>query len=279
MTSRLIRPHWTVARTWFLQPALPDADDRFARAAASPVDVVILDLEDGLPAPHKDAGRAAAAQWLQQHHAWVRIGDITSDTWAADLAAIGSTPGLDGVVLAKTESPDHVVATAAHLPARIPIIALIESARGLEDATDIARSSRCSRLAFGVGDFRRDTGISDDPMALAYARSRLVISSCAAELPPPIDGPTLRTNTRRLARDCAVAKSMGMSARLCLDLGHAETINNLLSPSPDEISAARGVVERLGDGASVYDGSDLPNLARAEATLELAGKLGLDGQS
>ena len=66
MTSRLIRPHWTVARTWFLQPALPDADDRFARAAASPVDVVILDLEDAVAPDDKEQARKNIIQALNE---------------------------------------------------------------------------------------------------------------------------------------------------------------------------------------------------------------------
>lgn len=39
---------------------------------------------------------------------------------------------------------------------------------GLEAATEIARAESTFRLAFGSGDFRRDTGMSDDPLAMAY---------------------------------------------------------------------------------------------------------------
>src|SRR5699024_8361157 len=46
------------------------------------------------------------------------------------------------------------------------------------------------RLAFGTNDFRKDTGFSDDPMALAYARSRLTIASRMGGLPGAIDGPS-----------------------------------------------------------------------------------------
>lgn len=275
-TASSTKPHWSVARSWLLLPGTDDAHAAFEAARCGPADVVVLDIEDGLPAPRKDDGRRAVAGWLaSDERAWVRIGGTSSDTWAADLAAVGVTPGLAGVVLAKTESPDDVAATAAHLAPGTPIVALIESALGIESAFDIARHGGCSRLAFGVSDFRMDTGIADDPLALAYPRARLVIASRAAGLPAPVDGPTLRSNAHHLERDTRATRSAGMSGRLCLDAGHAETVNTLLSPDALEIAAARETVTRLGDAANIYDGSDLPSLARAAALLRLADELGL----
>lgn len=264
------RPHWSLARTWLLQPGLPG----FSVSASTNADVVVLDIEDGLPDSQKAAGRRAVADWLQEGGtAWVRISTAGTSEWDADLAELASAPGLAGVMLAKTESADDVAATAARLPAGTPLVALVESALGIESALDIARS--CSRIAFGVGDFRRDTGMSADPMVLAYPRARLVIASRAAGLPAPIDGPTLRDQVRHLARDTEVAKAAGMSGRLCLDAGHAETINTLMSPSTLEIDDARRTLARLDAPTGPYDGSAGPTRARAEAVLDLAAKLGV----
>lgn len=251
-----------------LQPGLPG----FVAATDSDVDVVVLDIEDGLPAAVKADGRGAVAEYLYDGgSAWVRINDVSTPEWTEDLAALASAPGLAGVMLAKAESPDDVAATAARLPAGTPIVALVESALGIESALDIAQS--CSRIAFGIGDFRRDTGMSADPMVLAYPRARLVIASRAAGLPAPIDGPTLRDQTRHLARETEVAKAAGMTGRLCLDPAHAETINTLLSPSALEIDEARRTLARLDEPTGAYDGSAGPTRARAEALLDLAVKL------
>ncbi|MFM0236500.1 aldolase/citrate lyase family protein, partial [Paraburkholderia sediminicola] len=38
--------------------------DRFAKAAASGVDVVVIDLEDAVPPTEKKIARAALAEWL-----------------------------------------------------------------------------------------------------------------------------------------------------------------------------------------------------------------------
>jgi citrate lyase subunit beta / citryl-CoA lyase len=264
------RPHWSLARTWLLKPGRPGFD-----AAPDHVsDVLVLDIEDGLPDAEKPAGRRAVADWLSGGgEAWVRINSAGSAEWEADLEALAPAAGLSGVMLAKAESAHDVVSTAQRLPAGMPVVALVESALGVESALEIARS--CARIAFGVGDFRRDTGMSADPSVLAYPRARLVIASKAAGLPAPIDGPTLRAQAAALAAETEVAKAAGMTGRLCLDDGHAETVNAILSPSPADIDEARLTLARLDAPTSVYDGSAGPTRARAEAVLDLATKLGL----
>ncbi|KAA0082069.1 aldolase [Mycolicibacterium sp. P9-64] len=276
VAERIRRPHWSLARTWLLQPGVPDSRDVFDAAVTGSADAVVLDIEDGLPDAQKPAGRQAVAEWLcGGGQGWVRISSASTRAWTADLDAISGAPGLSGVMLAKTESADDVAATTARLPANTPLVALVESAVGIESAADLARAPGCSRIAFGIGDFRRDTGMCDDPMVLAYPRARLVIASRAAGLPAPIDGPTLRDQVSALAGETATAKAAGMTGRLCLDPAHAETINGLLSPSPLEIDEARRTLARLDAPAGPYDGSVGPTRARAEAVLDLAEKLGL----
>ncbi|MBJ7336993.1 aldolase/citrate lyase family protein [Mycolicibacterium sp.] len=275
---RTRRPHWSLARTWFLQPGVPDGHDAFDAAVAGSADAVVLDVEDGLPDALKAAGRMSVAEWLDGGgQAWVRISSTSTTDWAADLDAISGASGLLGVMLAKTESADEVAATSARLAVGTPVVALVESAVGIESVGDIARAAGCARIAFGVGDFRRDTGMCADPAVLAYPRARLVIASRAAGLPAPIDGPTLRGQEAHLARDTAVTKAVGMTGRLCLDLAHAATINALLSPSLPEIDEARRTLARLDAPAGPYDGSVGPTRARAEALLEYADRLGLIG--
>ena len=65
-------------------------------------------------------------------------------------------------MLAMVESVDHVTETAKRLP-NVPIVALVETARGLERITEIAATKGTFRLAFGIGDFRRDTGFGRTP--------------------------------------------------------------------------------------------------------------------
>nr|WP_314144452.1 CoA ester lyase [uncultured Rhodococcus sp.] len=267
------------ARSWLLVPATKP--ETFGDAVASGVDAVILDIEDAVAPAKKPAAREAVVRWLGDgNSAWVRINDATTPYWADDLAALSGLPGLVGVMLAKTESGGQVEATAARLAPGTPILALVESAMGLEAATEIARADSTFRLAFGSGDFRRDTGMSDDPLAMAYPRSRLVVSSRVARIPGPIDGPTLTANDSILGRDAALTLSMGMTGKLCMHSEQAPIVNRELAPSPTDVSWAHDVIDALGaDGAHVKDGSDLPRLAKALKINELAEIFGISAAS
>jgi citrate lyase subunit beta/citryl-CoA lyase len=263
-----------LSRSWLLASAADEAN--FAPALASEADSVIFDMEDAVPAPGKAEARDRVVEALSTGMtAWVRVNGIDTEYWADDLAALSKAPGLRGVMLAMTERPDQVTHTAMRLQAGTPVLALIESAIGIENATDIARAPGTFRLAFGVGDFRKDTGASDDPMALAYARSRLVVASRVGQLPGPIDGPTVGALGDELRQACKVTASMGMTGKLCLLLEAADTINKSLSPSESEIRWAHELLEAHAAGAVVGDGSYLPRLARAEKISSLADSYGL----
>lgn len=271
-TARTIRAD--LARSWLLTPAT--RVDALPRPGA--VDAMILDLEDAVTPTDKPRARRTVVEWLSgEYEAWVRVNDATTSHWADDLDALAGLPGLSGVMLAKTESGGQVEATRERLPEGIPIITLIESAMGLEAAPEIARAEGTFRLAFGSGDFRRDTGMSDDVMAMAYPRSRLVITSRAARLAGgPIDGPTVSANDTILQRDCAATVSLGLTGKLCLHPDQAPTVNRALSPSDNDIRWAHDTIADLGaDGERVRDGSDLPRLAKAKRLTELADEFGL----
>ncbi|TXN31502.1 HpcH/HpaI aldolase/citrate lyase family protein [Lacisediminihabitans profunda] len=257
-----------LARSWHLVSAL-----RLDEAHGSLADSIVIDLEDAVPAAQKPGAREAAAGWLATGSAWVRVNDATSGEWRADLAAVCRVACLRGVMLAKVETPEQIEATAAGLPAGTRIVALIESARGLEAAADIARSAGTFRLAFGSGDFRRDTGVGDDPLALAYARSRLVVASAAAGIPGAIDGPTITESPDALTAAARHTRTMGLTGKLTLRGDHAALINDALSPSADEREWAAGL---LGSAPSrdARDGSYLPMLARARSIVALASAFG-----
>lgn len=177
-------------------------------------------------------------------------------------------------MLAKSESPDEVAATADALGGAVPLIALVESARGIARAAEIAASPHVVRLAFGRGDFRRDTGIADTPLALAHARSQLVIASRLADIAAPIDGPCLSTDPTRILADAAITAEMGMTGKLCLRPEQASITNDALSPTDDEVTWAEQVVARLGaSGSGIENGSDLPALQRARNLLSLRAQL------
>ncbi|GAA4406093.1 HpcH/HpaI aldolase/citrate lyase family protein [Tsukamurella soli] len=272
MSPRTISPQ--IARSWLLVPA--SHPELFAIAQESEADAIIIDMEDAVAANDKKQARKDTVEWLTTgHRAWVRINDASSEFWSEDCAALKQCEGLEGVMLAKSESSSHLDDTADRLVDGTRILALVETARGMQNVAHIAAAPSTFRIAFGTGDFKRDTAAGEDPIALVYARSQLVIASRAARLPAPIDGPTL--NITHLPSGTAHAKEMGMSGKLCLTHEHAAIINAGLSPSEKDIAWAHGFIAAFeASGGKITDGSDLPRLARAQKIVHQAEDFGIE---
>jgi citrate lyase subunit beta/citryl-CoA lyase len=263
-----------LARSWLLVNGAQY--DRFAPAAHSRADIVVLDMEDAVAPKDKSAARDNVIRWLGAGNSdWVRVNGFGSPWWADDLEMLAGTT-VGGVMLAMVESVDHVTETAKRLPT-VPIVALVETARGLERITEIAAAKGTFRLAFGIGDFRRDTGFGENPATLAYARSRFTIAAKAAHLPSAIDGPTVGSSALRLSEATAVSAEFGMTGKICLSPDQCPIVNEGLSPSQDEIAWAKEFfAEFERDGGEIRNGSDLPRIARANKILDLARAYGIE---
>jgi citrate lyase subunit beta/citryl-CoA lyase len=263
-----------LARSWLLVNGAHA--DRFEAAARSRADIVVLDIEDAVAPKDKATARDNVVRWLGDDNTdWVRVNGFGTPWWADDLAALARSQ-VGGVMLAMVESVDHITETAKRLP-DVPIVALVETARGLERVTEIAAAKGTFRLAFGIGDFRRDTGLGEDPTTLAYARSRFTIAARAANLPSAIDGPTIGSNALKLIEATAVSVEFGMTGKICLSPDQCAVVNEGLSPSQDEIGWAKEFfAEFERDGGEIRNGSDLPRIARATKILELARSYGIE---
>lgn len=269
------RPKPDIARSWLLVPGT--APDRFDSAQASRADQIVLDIEDAVDPARKPAARDDVVAWLTRGgEAWVRINDRSTDFWSDDVDALMGLPGLHGVMLAKTEAPEHVTETFDRLGGAVPVLALVESALGIEESPAIAKARGAFRLAFGSGDYRRDTGTSADDLAMAYPRSRLVVASRIGDLPGPIDGPTVGSSHGVLREQSGVGVALGMTGKLCLDVEQLPVINEVISPTPSDTAWARDFLADFeGRGRIIRDGSDLPRLGRAQKIDRLARAFGV----
>ena len=266
-----------IARSWLLvNGARPEL---FDGAHESRADQVVLDIEDAVDPARKPAARADVVEYLSSgdKRAWVRINDRSTEFWSDDVDALKGLPGLAGVMLAKTEAAEHVTETADRLGGATPVLALVESALGIEEAVRIASARGAFRLAFGSGDYRRDTGTSADDLAMAYPRSRLVIASRVGGLPGPIDGPTVSASHPVLREQSALTVSLGLTGKLCLQLDQLPVINEVISPAPSDVAWARDFLADFdARGQVIRDGSDLPRLGRARKIEKLATAFGVE---
>lgn len=245
-----------------------DRPERIAKAAASGADAVVVDLEDSVSPQAKAAARANLASLPDLAVPLiVRVNAVGTPWHDDDLAALGGAP-VSAVILPKAEQAKDTSALREALGG-VALIALIETARGLAAARDIAASGT-ARLAFGSIDFCADIGAAHTQEALIFARSELVLASRLANLPGPLDGVTAAfDDAESLARDVRHARDLGLTGKLCIHPGQIQSVLAGFAPSEAEVAWATRVVAGGVGGAQAVDGAmiDAPVRAMAERVL------------
>ena len=265
---------------------------RVEKALGLDADAVILDLEDAVAVAEKPAARGAVAAALEAPRrttAYVRVNAMSTDWCYGDLVAV-VRPGLDGIVLPKTEGTEQVK-TADWLiaalererglePGGIDLVPIIETARGYADVALIAPgAARVRRLAFGAGDFTLDLGMNwtREETELAPFRAGIVAASRAAGIEPPID--TVWADLKDpegFARSAARAVALGFQGKMCIHPDQVPLANAAFTPDADTAERARRIVaafaeaEANGLAAIQLDGQfiDYPIVHRARRVVE-----------
>jgi len=251
-----------------------DRPERFAKAAASGADVVVLDLEDAVAPEAKSSALAHVVTWLEAGNPGVvRVNGLGTPTHADEVAALRSANA--GIMLPKSEDPIAVESLAAEFE-ESPVVLLIETALGIENAYEICRVAGVTRAAFGSVDLAAQLGV--DPAsqdALRWARSRVVNASAAGGLPGPIDGVTTSfADDHALTDDISAARTLGFSAKLCIHPRQVPLVQAMLAASPEEIERAKRVLALAAEGGvAVLDGQmvDAPVVAHARRILSASG--------
>ncbi|MGV9797374.1 HpcH/HpaI aldolase/citrate lyase family protein [Mycobacterium sp. NPDC003449] len=254
------------AASYLFVPA--DRPERVLKAAASGADEVIVDLEDGVSEERKGPARSILKRLSPCRPLTVRVNNSAEHTLESDLSLIRNLEWVSGVVLPKAEEPQQIPLIKAMLGARVSVVALIESARGLRMRDDIASASP-SNLALGPADLAAELGVEITEHFLAAPRSALAFASAEAGLPGPIDGPSLAiSDYDALVGDCVAAKRLGMAAKMCIHPRQLGVVHEFFRPTATEIRWAESVVNAAlhHRGAFSMNGQlvDAPVVARAE---------------
>jgi citrate lyase subunit beta/citryl-CoA lyase len=256
---------------------------------ASEADVIVLDLEDEVSLIEKEQTRKYILGVLAEELAkpiLVRINCLNTAWALQDLLAVVPLKPL-GIILPKTESASDVKKVCWVIDQLIGndgemgIYPLIETARGVEEAVNIAKASkRIKRLIFGGLYYSSDIGLSysNDPSIYAYARARLVAASAIAEIEGPVDTvyPAFK-DEKGLRRDTLEGKKMGCKGKMVIHPAQIAIVKELYTPTVEEFEEARQIVEVYlqslaeGNGAAQWQGKILeePVLKRAQKVLRL----------
>lgn len=257
------------ARTMLFVPG--HRGERFAKAAASGADGILLDLEDAVAGPDKDLARDQVRQWLERGGAGgVRI-NAAGSPWHDDDLAMVAGHGCP-VMVPKADDAAGLSAIGAGLLPGTSLIPLIETALGVRRAGEICAVPGVVRPAFGSVDLAFELGVAhDDQLALGTARSLLVLAAAAAGVAAPLDGVTTALDDEQaLLDDLRHGVRLGLTGKLCVHPRQIAPIHAALAPSEEDIAWARRVVAVAGDGAAVsVDGQmvDKPVLDRARRFL------------
>lgn len=261
-----------------------DRPDRFDKAVATGADLVILDLEDAVAPDQKATARVAVVRWLSARGQsttgpviQVRInahnGDDHGADFRADLTALAPVRASFELRVSKVETAEDLDAVVALAPGR-PLAALIETARGVENAQLIAQHKAVVRLALGESDLASDLGTAD-PAAMDYARVRVLFAARAAGLPAPmLSAFTDIRNVEALRADTERGRALGWVGRTAVHPTQLAVIADVFRPGSDAVAWATAVVASIQDGgvSTLASGEmvDPAMLGRARSILGLA---------
>ena len=258
-------------------------EHRIGKALDGEADAVVIDLEDAVAPERKEEARRLAGEVVSAPLAkpvFVRINALGTGLAGDDLAALVG-PGLAGIRVPKVESAEQIAEVERSMdgrPRAVMIVALIESALGVERAAEIAACGSVAALAMGEADLRADLGVTADE-GLLYARSRCVTAARAAGRPAIQSVFADLRDTDGLAASTRWGRRMGFTGRSAIHPSQVAVINEVLTPTGDEVRRAREVMEayeqarREGSGAAVTTGGGFVDEAvvrAARAVLRLA---------
>jgi citrate lyase subunit beta/citryl-CoA lyase len=260
-----------------------DRPERFVKAHQSGADLIIIDLEDAVAPENKAIAldETVAALTTESESlpggrltALVRIDGNHSALQLAALRKVAETPGngLLGVMVPKAESAKQMTTAIDALPSGLGIIALVESARGLINAFEIASVAGVTRLGFGAVDFGVDVDASHERV-FDYARAQIVVASRAAGVASPVDSPSLNIKeTDIVSTEALRALEFGFGGKLCIHPAQVDLVHTSFAPTAEQVAWAERVIGLEG-GAAQLDGVmiDKPVVDRAKRILARSG--------
>jgi citrate lyase beta subunit len=249
-------------RAWLFTPG--DNEHRLAKAAGLTVDVVILDLDDGVGPGQKAEARhnvvtAVTTLDFGLSERFIRVNAPDSDLFADDIAAIADLP-FDGLILPKIETAaqiHHVIDTFANK--NMPLFPFIETALAVMNVKEIAQASdRVAGLLLGAEDLAASLGAvrSTDGWEIFYARSAIVTAAAAYDL-AAIDTVFVDIhNIAALTAESQWARQLGFTGKLAIHPAQIAPMQRAFAPTPAEIIQAEEIVaayqKHIAEGAGAF---------------------------
>jgi citrate lyase subunit beta/citryl-CoA lyase len=268
-----------------------------AKAPTRGADEIIIDLEDAVALSAKDEARDTVVavldepQWRGVQTA-VRVNAPCTPWCHLDVIALASHPNAPAsIIVPKVESAGDLgfverlldgVEAAAQTGRTMRVQALIENAAGVANVNEIAAASpRLDSLILGYADLSASLGRARGAMAELDSwraiQDALLVAARANKL-SAIDGPYLGVKVDEGFTAAAErARDMGFDGKWAIHPAQVAALNELFTPTEEEVEAARAVIDALeaaerdaGAGAVALEGQMLDEAVRVAALRVLA---------
>ena len=262
---------------------MPGSNARALEKARNlPADGLILDLEDSVAPDAKALARdqiaaAIAAKGFGRREILIRINSLDTPWWNIDIAMAGKARP-DGILVPKISSVADLKAIADRLAEvnadpSIPVWAMIETARAVLDAEELAAASRDPKMrlagfVFGPNDLSRETRIKMMPgrAAMLPLITHCILATRAHGL-EILDGPYSDfSNVDGFGQECTQARDLGFDGKTLIHPGQIEACNAIFTPPEEEVAQARRIIaaferpENASRGAIQLDGQMVERL-------------------
>lgn len=257
-------------------------------------DAVILDLEDSVSPPEKDAARYLIRNAIDTldfgtSELIVRVNPYNSPYGRDDLEVIVPA-GPDVILIPKCETAEDVTVVAeaiarlekaTGLSKTIKLMPLIETCKGVMHAYEICRASdRTVAVNFGAEDYTADLGVerTREGKEHLFARQMIVTAAKACGIMALDTVYSDIEDVEGLIAATQESMALGFDGRGIIHPSQIEPIHNVYRPTPERIAYAQKVVAALAEAKAKGLGVaalgskmiDAPVVARAEKILALA---------
>lgn len=262
------------------------------------VDAIILDLEDSVPHTEKRTARnyieELFAHFNGVDHAdiFIRINKVEDEYDMEDLY-ISVQNGIEGIVLPKVELPEEIEGLSKTIASiekkkglpigKTKILPILETANSLYFCYEIANCNRVigiTGLSSKNGDVERalSTQWTEKGLETLYIKSKVVLAARAANV-MPIGGLWQDVHDLGgLRKSAQFNRQLGFDGELIIHPSNASIVNEVYSPSEEQIAYYEGLLEKFesaqkkGEGSIMYKGShiDIAHVQTAKEKLKFS---------
>lgn len=227
-----------------------DRPDRFEKAANSGADAVCIDLEDAVSPPNKAVARREALAYLDRKSrravpVGIRVNSLERLEGFRDVVALAESGASPSFVLTPKVRTRHIVdqlrlTLGEGAP---PLWALMETPESLRNIDTLAESiGEAGGVVFGGADFSAAIGSDMSWESLYFARAALIAGAADAGC-QTLDVPYLNVrDIGGLIAETRRVNAMGFTGRSCIHPDQVAPINDIYTPSAEEIAKAEATL-------------------------------------